>query len=97
MSVSSIAATAQEQALSAIRTAQEAVVTALKPFAALSEPIFDNARVPFADRLPSATQAVEQWYDFAADALAAQKEFSLSLIGLLPNRSAGEKNTTESA
>src|SRR6516165_4653128 len=84
MSVSSITATAQEQALSAIRTAQEAVVTALKPVAALSEPWLDNARVPFADRLPSPTEAVEQWYDFAADALAVQKDFSLSLIGLLP-------------
>jgi hypothetical protein len=97
MSVNSITATAQEQTLSAIRTAQEAVVTALKPVVALSEPLFDNARVPFADRLPSPTEAVEQWYGFAADALASQKEFSLSLIGLLPPVSGAGKTGSESA
>jgi hypothetical protein len=91
MSVNSITATAQEQALSAVRTAQEAVVTALKPFASLTEPLFDNVRVPFVDQLPSPSETVEQWYGFAADALAAQKDFSLSLIGLLPRTSTGEK------
>jgi hypothetical protein len=97
MTVSSMTSTAQEQALSAIRTAQEAVVTALKPVAALSEPWLDNARVPFADRLPSPAQAVEQWYGFAADALAVQKEFSLSLIGLLPKSSSRQPAGAESA
>lgn len=91
MTVNSITATAQEQALTAVRTAQEAVVTALKPFAALSEPLFDNVRVPFADRLPTPSESVEQWYGFAADALAVQKDFSLSLIGLLPRPTAGAK------
>jgi hypothetical protein len=87
MTVSSITGTAQEQALSALRTAQEAVVTVLKPFAALSQPLFDNARVPFADQLPTPAEAIEQWYDFAGEALAAQKEFSLSLAGLWPKSS----------
>jgi hypothetical protein len=78
-------AAAQEQTLSAVRATQETIVTFLKPFAALAEPIFGAASgLPFADRLPSPTSAVEQWYGFAADALAAQKEFSLSLVGLLP-------------
>jgi hypothetical protein len=91
MSVNSITATAQEQALTAVRTAQEAVVTALKPFAAVSEPLFDNVRVPFAKRFPTPSEAVEQWYGFAADALAVQKDFSLSLVGLLPQPSSSAK------
>ncbi len=79
------AAAAQEQTLSAIRTTQETIVTFLKPFAAMAEPIFDaTSGLPFADLLPSPKTAVEQWYGFAADALAAQKDFSLSLLGLIP-------------
>ncbi len=79
------AAAAQEQALAAIRTTQETIVTFLEPFAALVEPIFDaTSALPFAELLPSPTAAIEQWYGFAANALAAQKEFSLLLAGLLP-------------
>jgi hypothetical protein len=85
-------AAAQEQALSAIRTTQETIVTFLKPFAALAEPIFDATNaLPFAELLPSPTAAVEQWYGFVADALEAQKEFSLSLLGLIPGTPAAPK------
>ncbi len=97
MTVSNITVTAQEQALSVLRTAQDAMLTALKPFAALTQPLFDNTRVPFADRLPSPSDAVEQWYDFAGAALAAQKEFSLSLADLLPNSSTSAKKPTKSS
>ncbi len=77
---------AQEQALSAVRATQETVVTFLKPFAALAEPLFDaTSALPFADKLPSPTTGVEQWYTFATDALAVQKDFALALIGLLPS------------
>ena len=42
---------AQEQALSAVRATQETIVTFLKPFASLAEPMFDAANgLPFADR-----------------------------------------------
>ncbi len=85
MNATEATAAAQEQALSAVRATQETIVTFLKPFASLAEPMFDAANgLPFADRLPTPSAAVEQWYGFAADALAAQREFSLSLIGLLP-------------
>ena len=86
MNATDAAAAAQEQALSAVRSTQETVIGLLKPFAALAEPLFDaTSALPFADRLLSPVAAVEQWYGFAADALAAQKDFSLSLIGLLPS------------
>jgi hypothetical protein len=85
MNATEATAAAQEQALSAIRTTQETIVTFLKPFAAMTEPIFDSAAaLPFAELLPSPKEAVEQWFGFAADALAVQKEFSLSLLGLVP-------------
>jgi hypothetical protein len=86
MNATEATAAAQEQALSAIRTTQETIVSFLKPFAALAEPVFDTANaLPFAELLPSPKEAVEQWYGFASDALAAQKEFSLSLLGLIPS------------
>ena len=94
-------AAAQEQTLSAIRTTQETIVSFLKPFAAMAEPIFDaTSGLPFADLLPSPKTAVEQWYGFAADALAAQKDFSLSLLGLIPGAESpvpGRKAATKAA
>ena len=85
MNATEATAAAQEQTLSAIRTTQENIISFLKPFAAITEPIFDTANaLPFAEFLPSPKEAVEQWYGFAVEALAAQKDFSLSLLGLIP-------------
>jgi hypothetical protein len=85
MNATEATAAAQEQALSAIRTTQENIVSFLKPFVAMAEPVFETANaMPFAELLPSPKEAVEQWYGFASDALAAQKEFSLSLLALIP-------------
>ncbi len=101
MNTTDATAAAQEQALSAVRATQETIVTFLKPFASLAEPLFDaTSGLPFADRLPSPLTAVEQWYGFAAEALTAQKDFSLSLIGLLPGTPAPApvaKATTKAA
>ncbi len=89
MNATEATAAAQEQTLSALRTAQENIVSLLKPFAAVTEPIFDTANaLPFAELIPSPQEAVEQWFSFAADALAAQKEFSMSLLGLIPGSQA---------
>jgi hypothetical protein len=101
MNTTDATAAAQEQTLSAIRTAQENFVSFIKPFAAMVEPIFDaTSGLPFADLLPSPKTAVEQWYGFAADALAAQKDFSLSLLGLIPGAETAapaRKATTKAA
>ena len=40
------AAVAQEQTLTALRTTQESIISFLKPFAAITEPIFDTAWRP---------------------------------------------------
>ena len=89
MNATEATAAAQEQTLSAIRTTQENIVSFLKPFAAVTEPIFDTANaLPFSEFIPSPQEAVEQWFSFAADALAAQKEFSMSLLGLIPGSQA---------
>ncbi len=89
MNATEATAAAQEQTISALRTTQENIVTFLKPFAAITEPIFDTASaLPFSDLLPSPKEAVEQWYGFVTEALAAQKEFSLSLLGLIPGNPA---------
>jgi hypothetical protein len=89
MNATEATAAAQEQTLSALRTTQENIVTFLKPFAAITEPIFDTANaLPFSELIPSPQEAVEQWFSFAAEALAAQKEFSLSLLGLIPGSKA---------
>jgi hypothetical protein len=91
VNASEATAAAQEQTLSAIRTTQENILTFLKPFAAITEPIFDTANaLPFAELLPSPKEAVEQWYGFVAEALAAQKDFSLSLLGLIPGTPASQ-------
>lgn len=84
MSVTENTAKVQEQVISAIQATQETVLSAIKPFVALAEPAVDAAAtLPFADQLPAPGEVVAQWYDFAAQILSTQKDFALSLAGLV--------------
>lgn len=72
---------AQEQALSAIRQSQQAVVDAVHAWAqAVEKAVPETPALPFASELPSPQQLVHQSFEFAEQLLKAQRDFAENLI-----------------
>jgi hypothetical protein len=67
----------QGQILDTIRQGQEAAVEAVRAWTETAEQFLPRTgRWPGADRLPTATELVDNAYDFAAELLKAQRDFA---------------------
>lgn len=87
MSVRELVGRNQKQALLTLHHGNEAVLDLMKPFAGLTRPVWRMARdLPYADRLPTAHEAVEQWFGFFEDVLREEREFVLRVVGMVPER-----------
>jgi hypothetical protein len=74
----------QEQMLTALHANQEVVLSSLKPFVPLVEPLARVTYMPSYGEFPTMHEVVERWYDFTIDVLKAQKEFALKVVELFP-------------
>ena len=73
----------QAQFLDSIRKSQDAVVDALRTWADAVHsltPSLPVSAVPFADKLPTPKDLVEDAFDFAAQLLAAQRKFAEDVL-----------------
>jgi hypothetical protein len=79
--------TVQSQVLDALKSGEEAVLSAVKQVADAVEPVIEpvTSRVSqsqFAEQIPPAKEVVDQWFTFAEKVLANQKQFALKLVDL---------------
>lgn len=75
---------AAEQAVSAIKRAQELTLQAVTPVAKRVEPIAPKAtRLPFADRLPTPAEVIEANFAVARKVLSAQRAYALELAKVI--------------
>ena len=73
----------QAQILESIRNSQDAVVDALRTWAAAVHsvtPSLPVSAVPFADKLPKPEEFVASAYDFAEQLLASQRKFAENVL-----------------
>ena len=76
----------QKQVLLTLHHSNEAVLDAMKTFVPRTEPLWRIVReFPYADRLPTARESVEQWFGFFTDVLHEEREFLLNVVGMLPD------------
>ncbi len=79
----------QKQALVALHHRHEAVIDLLKPVMGRSGRVVRIAReLPFVDRLPTAQESVDQWFDFFEAVLKEERVFVSHVVDLLPTRPA---------
>jgi hypothetical protein len=73
--------TAQEQTLKSIRESQQAVVEAVKTWAAAVEgSVPEIPANPYLDELPTPTEIVQTSFEFAEQLLKAQRDFAESVL-----------------
>jgi len=73
----------QDGVMKAVETSQRWTLGALKSTTSafdMAKP--DLSKVPFSDQMPSAVEAIDMTYAFAARLLEAQHAFMLGLVGL---------------
>jgi hypothetical protein len=76
MSALDTATSVQDQLLATVKTAEDAVVSAAKTIAESVEPVTGLIpAAPFSDKLPKATELVDNAFSFAEKVLANQKAF----------------------
>jgi hypothetical protein len=81
MSVLEAAANVQDQVLDAIKTSQDALLSAVKAVAENAAPLTEKLpAAPFASQLPDGVDVVNTAFGFAEKLLANQKEFTTKLI-----------------
>jgi hypothetical protein len=81
MSVLDTAVSVQDQVLATVKSAEDAVVTAAKSIAESVEPVAGLIpAAPFSDKLPTATDLVDNVFSFAEKVLANQKAFYTELV-----------------
>jgi hypothetical protein len=81
MSVLETATNVQDQVLDAIKTSQDALLSAVKAVADNAAPLTEKLpAAPFASQLPSGVDVVNTAFGFAEKLLANQKEFTTKLI-----------------
>lgn len=73
--------TAQEQTLKAVRQGQQAIVEAVKAWAAAIEKASPEApALPYPDEFPTPKEFVSTSFNFANQLLEAQREFAESIV-----------------
>ena len=73
--------TAQDNALSALRESQAAVVDVVETWAkAVENSVQDLPAIPVASSLPTPEEIIKTSYDFAGQVLQAQREFAEKLL-----------------
>jgi hypothetical protein len=80
MSAFDSATSVQDQILATVKTAEDAVLSAAKTIVDSVEPLAGRIpSAPFSDKLPSATELVDNTFGFAQKVLANQKAFYTEL------------------
>lgn len=81
MSVRETANSVQEQVLDALKSGEEAVLSAVRTAVETAEPVTSLIPAPvYAERLPLVTEVVESAFTFAEKVLANQKKFVTELL-----------------
>jgi hypothetical protein len=76
MSISDNATSVQDQVLATVKTAEDAVVSAAKTIVESVEPLTSRIpTAPLSDKMPKASDLVDNAFSFAEKVLANQKEF----------------------
>ena len=82
MSVRDTANNLQEQVLDALKSGEDAVLSAVRTAVETAEPVTSLIPSPvYAERLPLVTEVVESAFGFAEKMLANQKQFVVQLLG----------------
>jgi hypothetical protein len=80
MSVLETAATVPDKILDAVKTGQDAVLSAVGTLTSRTRPLTEKLPAsPLADRLPKPAAVVDSYFGFAQKVLANQKDFALKL------------------
>jgi hypothetical protein len=98
MSVLEAAANVQDQVLDAIKTSQDAFLSAVKAVAENTAPLTDKLpAAPFASQLPDAVDVVNTAFGFAEKQLANQKEYTTKVIEAYTPAKSATKSQSKSA
>lgn len=84
----------QTRLLDNLESVQERVVSTQEKVADAVTPRLPDVKVPFADRMPTASELVDNYFDFVAKATKMNRAFAEKVVGAWTSAKADTKSKT---